>query len=204
MRGGSQFARFCSRYHPPRIASRSIAFQVRRFVPWNRARIKRHWTTLRSPHPILLAATLSPLAFIQLSEEDHKDGRSGEEQMLEASREEMEYHLPDDCHGLNKLFRTVWMILDLYIYEPLATGARFLHLVVIFVPVIVTVPAIWLGKRQKERDAERTGTLWWYSFLVNAMERAGPAFIKVGHIIPQAITTRADIVIAGTMGGITD
>jgi hypothetical protein len=44
---------------------------------------------------------------------------------------------------------------------------------------LVSVPAIWVGKRNKTRGDERSGTLWWYSFLVRSMERAGPAFIKV-------------------------
>jgi len=51
--------------------------------------------------------------------------------------------------------------------------------VIIFVPVIVAIPAIWIGDRVKDRDNERKGTLWWYGFLVSSMERAGAAFIKV-------------------------
>lgn len=126
-----------------------------------------------------MAATLSPAAFIKLSQDEHKDGKSGEEQMLEASREEIEKKVPDDIHGMKRFFSSIWVVLDLYIYEPIATSLRFLHLVIIFVPVIITVPAIWLGKRQRKRDNERNGTLWWYGFLVSSMERAGPAFIKV-------------------------
>ncbi len=64
------------------------------------------------------------------------------------------------------------LLLDLYIWEPLCTGARFLQLAVIFVPVILTVPVLWIGPRQPDRDNERSGTLWWYGFLVNAMELA--------------------------------
>jgi aarF domain-containing kinase len=45
--------------------------------------------------------------------------------------------------------------------------------------VIVTIPVIWLGQRQADKDDERSGTLWWYGFLVSSMERAGAAFIKV-------------------------
>jgi aarF domain-containing kinase len=78
--------------------------------------------------------------------------------MLEASRKELE---------------------EQYIVEPICTGLRFLHLVVIFVPVIVTIPALWLGQKQPGRENERSGTLWWYGFLVASMERAGAAFIKV-------------------------
>ncbi|RAL63257.1 hypothetical protein DID88_004334 [Monilinia fructigena] len=47
------------------------------------------------------------------------------------------------------------------------------------VQVIITIPAAYFGPRDKTRDDERIGTsLWWYKFLVKAMERAGPAFIK--------------------------
>ena len=102
--------------------------------------------------------------------------------MLEASRKEIEKKIPDDMHGVKRIFRSIWVFLDQYIYEPIATSMRFLHLVFIFVPVIVTVPVIWLGRRQRDRDNERGGTLWWYGFLVSSMERAGPAFIKVPMI----------------------
>lgn len=66
-----------------------------------------------------------------------------------------------------------------WIYEPIATMLRFLHLMVIFVPVLVTIPVISVGDRVPERSDERRGTLWWYLFLVNSMEKAGPTFIKV-------------------------
>lgn len=99
--------------------------------------------------------------------------------MLEASRAEIEKKLKDDEHGFSRFRHGVVLFLDVYFWEPLCTGFRFLHLVVIFVPVILTVPALWLGSREREKDNERSGTLWWYWFLVKSMERAGPAFIKV-------------------------
>ena len=128
--------------------------------------------------PILLSA-LTPAAFIRLNEEDSDDGKTGEEHMLEASREELKQSIPDSVHGLRRVWRELVFVIDQYIYEPLATGFRFLHLVFIFVPVILTVPIIWIGRRYKDHDNERGGTLWWYGFLVHSMERAGPAFIKV-------------------------
>ena len=146
-----------------------------------RQRIKRVGT-------VLAAATLSPAAFIQLSEEDNSDGKTSEEHMLEASREEIRKKIPEDSHGLKRLYRTVVFVLDQYIYEPIATSIRFFHLVVIFVPVIVTIPVIWFGGR-KSKDADRSGTIWWYGFLVSSMERAGPAFIKLG----QWAASRSDI-----------
>ncbi|MCJ1386153.1 hypothetical protein MMC17_009279 [Xylographa soralifera] len=138
--------------------------------------------------PILLSA-LTPAAFIKLSEKDSDDGKTGEDHMLEASREELKKSIPDSVHGLRRVWHEFLFVIDQYIYEPLATGFRFLHLVFIFVPVFITVPTIWLGRRHKDRDNERGGTLWWYGFLVRSMERAGPAFIKLG----QWAASRSDI-----------
>lgn len=179
MRAGFSLSRSCLRAQAPTFRAaackqRQISLLTRRY------NFKSHRRTTRPLRPLLWAATLTPAAFIKLSEEDHEDGKSGEEQMLEASREEIEKKIPDDVRGMKRFFRSIWAFLDEYVYEPIATSFRFLHLVIIFVPVIVTVPAIWIGGRRKERDNERSGTLWWYSFLVNSMERAGPAFIKVG------------------------
>lgn len=99
--------------------------------------------------------------------------------MLEVSREEIKKKVEDDVHGFRRLRDSIVYFAEVYIWEPVCTGLRFLHLVVIFVPVMVTVPALWIGTRDPKRDNERSGTLWWYWFLVKSMERAGPAFIKV-------------------------
>ena len=140
----------------------------------------RFGRTRRSPlTTVTLAAALSPAAFIRMSEEEDENGETSEERMLEASREELANVLPDDLRGIPRLRRRISILVDTYIIEPTATVFRFLYLVIIFVPVIAMVPVIWLGRRVKERGDERSGTLWWYQFLVNSMERAGPAFIKV-------------------------
>ena len=138
---------------------------------------------------LLAAGALTPAAFVEISEEDKDDGKTGEMHMLEASREEISKKVPDHVHGLRRLYRTVFYVFDQYLYEPLATTFRFFHLVLIFVPVIVAVPIVWLGRRRKAQDHERSGTIWWYSFLVSSMERAGPAFIKLG----QWAASRTDI-----------
>lgn len=131
------------------------------------------------------AASLSPAAFVQLSEKDNGGTeQTAEGRMLEASRDEIEKRVRDDVHGIRRVRDTIVFYLDVYIWEPLCTGMRFFHLVVIFVPVIFTVPAIWIGGRDRKRDNERRGTLWWYWFLVKSMERAGPAFIKVRLYLP--------------------
>lgn len=178
MRPAFLFGRFCLHRGAPRVL-RPILRHRHCFSQWTRRySLKDHW---RRPPPsgILLFGALTPAAFLQLTEEESHEGKTGEKQMLEASREEIKKKIPEDVHGLRRILRSIVFVLDQYVYEPVATGLRFLHLVIIFVPVIVTVPAIWVGARQKEKDNERTGTLWWYGFLVKSMEEAGPAFIKV-------------------------
>jgi aarF domain-containing kinase len=123
---------------------------------------------------------LSPLAFVEISNEETKvGGKTHEEAMLEASRKELSEQVPKVLQNSSKYRRGIYFFIDDYIIEPIATGLRFLHLVIIFVPVIVTIPVIWLGSRKPNRDNERSGTLWWYGFLVRSMERSGAAFIKV-------------------------
>ncbi|KZF22794.1 ABC1-domain-containing protein [Xylona heveae TC161] len=137
----------------------------------------------------LLLGALSPAAFVQLSETHSEQGKTGEQQMLEASRQEINEAVPKILRSSRRVRRTIYFWLDTYIIEPIATGLRFVHLVFIFVPVILTVPVIWFGRRNKDRDDERSGTLWWYAFLVSSMERAGAAFIKLG----QWAASRSDI-----------
>ncbi|KAH8808561.1 hypothetical protein F5884DRAFT_375382 [Xylogone sp. PMI_703] len=139
----------------------------------------------------LVAATgLSPAVFVALSEQDNGGtDQTAEGRMLQASREEIRKKVSEDDHGLTRFRRQVVLALDLYIWEPICISLRFLRLVMIFVPVIVAVPAIWIGPRVRDRQNERKGTLWWYSFLVRSMERAGPAFIKLG----QWAASRSDI-----------
>jgi len=109
--------------------------------------------------------------------------------MLQASRAELKKTVSDDERGVERFGHKILLFLDLYIWEPICTGVRFLQLVAIFVPVIISVPAVWIGPRQPDLDNERSGTLWWYGFLVRGMEWAGPAFIKLG----QWAASRTDI-----------
>jgi len=109
--------------------------------------------------------------------------------MLEASRAEIDGTTPEFIAHTPAFTQRIWLFLDTYIWEPIATGLRFLHLVIIFVPVVGTIPLIWVGGRNPKRDNERWGTIWWYGFLVSSMERAGAAFIKLG----QWAASRTDI-----------
>ncbi|KAH8775443.1 hypothetical protein F5883DRAFT_546028 [Diaporthe sp. PMI_573] len=160
-------------------------------------RQQQGWQWTVPPHrgraPLLAAAqatgALGTAAFFKLSENEEATGDTGEQRMLQASRKEIAKNVDADDRGLSRLQHKVAFFLDLYVWEPLCTGFRFLHLALIFVPVILAVPAIWIGRRQKDRDNERSGTLWWYGFLVTGMEWAGPAFIKLG----QWAASRSDI-----------
>lgn len=80
------------------------------------------------------------------------------------------------------LLRYLLNPLNDYLLEPLLTSLRFLHLVGLFLPVLLTTPALYFGSRErlpKGEKGERSGAVWWYGFLVWAMEKAGPSFIKV-------------------------
>ncbi|GAA5822119.1 hypothetical protein JCM11251_004864 [Rhodosporidiobolus azoricus] len=83
-----------------------------------------------------------------------------------------------------------------YLWEPLSTSIRFLHLAFIFLPVLVTAPILALelakegkvrrrlkiGKKGEVREQhERATTRWWYRLLVHQMEMAGPTFIKLAQ-----------------------
>lgn len=136
------------------------------------------------------AAALATVAFVELSQQENGHvNETAEQRMLEVSREEVKKGVAKEARGLARVGQSIVYVLDTFFWEPLCTGVRFLHLVIIFVPVIVSVPAIWIGRRQPHRDNERSGTIWWYGFLVNAMELAGPAFIKLG----QWAASRTDI-----------
>ncbi|KAE9377342.1 ubiquinone biosynthesis protein-like protein [Stipitochalara longipes BDJ] len=193
MQSVSRLGRLCLRQqlHRARPALRQSHLQdaLRR---WNSIGGRTYWRSPPRRDGLLLAAAvgLSPLAFVQMSEKDNEGTeQTAEGRMLEASREEIKKQVRSDVHGFRRFRDHIAVFVDLYIWEPICTGLRFLHLVVIFVPVLVSVPAVWVGKRNKTRGDERSGTLWWYSFLVRSMERAGPAFIKLG----QWAASRTDI-----------
>lgn len=110
---------------------------------------------------------------------DAGDGKTGEQVMLEASRQELKEQVPKRLENSKGIRIGIYLFVETYIVEPIGTALRFLHLVFIFVPVIVTIPVVYFGARKPDRADERSGTLWWYGFLVGSMERAGAAFIKV-------------------------
>lgn len=66
-----------------------------------------------------------------------------------------------------------------YIWEPLLTARRFIHLFYLFLPVILSVPMLLVGRPDPKLEGDRWGAVWWYGYLTSQMQRAGPTFIKV-------------------------
>lgn len=67
------------------------------------------------------------------------------------------------------------------IWEPLLTARRFVHLLVLFMPVLLSAPMLLVGQPEKRLNGDRWGAVWWYDFLVTKMEAAGPTFTKVSE-----------------------
>jgi aarF domain-containing kinase len=183
------FSRFCGRaalrVRVPRLPTNAIASsRFRTFRSWQRPRgrdIPRPAPFVRiTLFSAVRGAALGAAAFVELSQQENDDAEETSElRMLQVSRDEIKKKVPEEDTGLARITKTLVLFLDIYIWEPVCTGFRLLHLAVLFVPVLAAVPAIWAGKRHPDRGNERSGTLWWYGLLVRAMERAGPAFIKV-------------------------
>jgi aarF domain-containing kinase len=127
----------------------------------------------------------APVVLAQEPKRDHNASSPGEERTLEermleeSERERKGRSVPEDLSLIQKVLRNSQLFLVDYIIEPFATGCRFITLLAIFAPVILTIPFVYLGSRLSDKSDERTGTLWWYGFLLRSLERAGPTFIKV-------------------------
>ena len=78
-------------------------------------------------------------------------------------------------------FRIIGVLQD-FIWEPILTARRFIHLFCLFVPVIITMPMLLVGSPDKQLQGDRWGAVWWYDLLVKRMQAAGPTFIKVLNI----------------------
>ena len=122
------FGRFCYRRSPTNNLFAFLRTQ-RSFSRWSQKySLKDPRQRWKHPGVFVTFAAISPAAFIRASEEENGDGKTAEEHMLEMSREEIRKKVPEDSHGISRVGRTVWFLLDQYIYEPICTTLRFLHL----------------------------------------------------------------------------
>ncbi|KAF5312473.1 hypothetical protein D9619_002967 [Psilocybe cf. subviscida] len=84
---------------------------------------------------------------------------------------------PADSRTLSSILRA---LLRARILEPILTARRFIYLLWLFTPVILTSPVLLLRP---------SAAIWWYDLLTNRMEAAGPTFIKLS----QWAASRADL-----------
>lgn len=110
----------------------------------------------------------------------------------------------DEPNRPRSVLQHVGLLLFRYLIEPILVTKRFLVLALLFGPVILTSPMLFVGKSKtvtsstgQEIHGERWGALWWYGFLVAQMGRAGPTFVKLGQwagsrhdLFPDALCDR--------------
>ncbi|KAI5965640.1 uncharacterized protein KGF55_001002 [Candida pseudojiufengensis] len=87
-------------------------------------------------------------------------------------------------------YRLIFAFQD-YVLDPIVTFSRFLQLSCIFLPVLLSSPICWFGRKHKTENGDyvRTGATLWYRYLRWSAEQAGASFIKLG----QWAASRTDI-----------
>ncbi|EGW35438.1 uncharacterized protein SPAPADRAFT_64563 [Spathaspora passalidarum NRRL Y-27907] len=83
---------------------------------------------------------------------------------------------------IKRIYYYIRFTLTDYVIDPTITFIRFMELSLIFVPLLITSPICWIGKRN-------SGAKLWYKMLRHAAELAGASFIKLG----QWAASRTDI-----------
>lgn len=172
-------ASFCvRRARPLRIATLKTAQHSFRTHPF---RIPRPFTPLK---PVSISTAVSytafsrftlaslPLAHLERKYHKHNNELSTPEDV------ELQKLEPSKRRVIRILDRILdW--LDRWFLEPLLVCRRFFHVILLFAPIVICVPIVFIGERQPDEQDERSGTLLWFDLIMTQMERAGPTFIKV-------------------------
>lgn len=167
----------------------------------NRARNRTIWPWAASAAIVLtLSSARLRGVYAQESNPESQDKKNGETEEKDKKADEPNFapsideleaeELRRDRNALVRAFFKVFDTLQQYVFEPIGTTTRFIVLVCLFLPVIIAMPMLIVGRRReggrrrgrrmaKKEGGERWGAIWWYGFLVKQMERAGPTFIKV-------------------------
>src|ERR1700761_4897284 len=114
MRSFFIFGRLCGRRGSPFFQSAPrirIPRHQQSFTRWTRKHSLKDPRQRGTPSLLATAAALSPAAFVQLGQ-NHEEGKTGEMHMLEVSRQELSKRVPEDVHGLRRVYKTVIYILD--------------------------------------------------------------------------------------------
>ncbi|KAG0262894.1 hypothetical protein DFQ27_002052 [Actinomortierella ambigua] len=157
--------------HPaPSLSSRTALATTTMVLPVLVTPIGLAMLSRRSRVVHLEAREARPVAYVQttIPAEKEKDEKEEEKE----KEEEM---------WVRRIRRQILEWLEENVVRPVKTVWRFAVLAAIFAPVLLSIPAVFVGDRIKERHDERTGTIWWYDLLVRHMELAGPTFIKLGQ-----------------------
>lgn len=86
-------------------------------------------------------------------------------------------------------YHILFFVID-YLIDPIKTIIRFVELTTIFMPVLLSSPMCWFGKKdRKTGEHVRSGAKLWFRYLRWASEVAGASFIKLG----QWAASRTDI-----------
>jgi hypothetical protein len=88
------------------------------------------------------------------------------------SNEDIDKKTNSLLYELGHRFHTIFV-------EPIMTGWRFLQLIIIFLPCILTIPVLICTETHSPAAIDKNWHVWWYNLLARQMERAGPSFIKV-------------------------
>lgn len=67
-----------------------------------------------------------------------------------------------------------------WIWDPLLLLKRTAYLSLLFFPVLVSIPMMFIGQL---KQGVPSGRLWWFKLLSKQMERAGPSFVKVKPLL---------------------
>jgi aarF domain-containing kinase len=162
---------------------------------WNASTVKALYASATAVATLSLTSDIasSPSNKHVLSPVD--DSETREQGLYLASQEEKKL----SARGLMKespsriyvLYKHILLVFNDYIYNPVATCLRFVQLVVLFGPVIVSLPMVLFGPITVHdflsenvgdlvfKSKDRLGAVIWYKYLTWTMELAGPSFIKV-------------------------
>lgn len=168
---------------------------------------------------LIASAAIAPLALNKSDDRPEDDPQTREQVLYEISQQQQKedqlqkYHSidtdDDDYEQGSKYSLSRLLYLGhTYVVEPISTIIRFLHLVFLFAPVILSMPMVFLGptksygtkspdKLTSNESYERRGAELWFRYLAWTMEMAGPSFIKLGQwaasrtdIFPDLLTTQ--------------
>lgn len=121
------------------------------------------------------AATGLTLAFANEDEEREKTGA------VKKSENDIKncFKHPDGHQKRENLGRAIGRYWLRWVWEPLRTYIRFIELLILFTPLLATLPVALIGSR--DQNGDRMGARWWFRYTAATMTLAGPSFIKLGQ-----------------------